>query len=99
MQDSQCHSENEKIYEANQDLLAGAGKVLADGIINLTNFTDCTIAQAIKAATVNPACVLQLEDRGVISSGKRADLILYKTSGAYLELVQTFVAGKRGFEA
>ncbi|MCW5769199.1 MAG: imidazolonepropionase [Phycisphaeraceae bacterium] len=37
-----------------------------------------SVIEAIAAATVNPAAMLGLEDRGTIESGKRADLILLR---------------------
>ena len=91
-------SEKGKIYEANQDILAGAGKVLADGIINLTNFTGCTMAQAINTASVNPAQLMQLNDRGELVPDKRADIIILRIFGSELEVVQTFVAGETVFD-
>jgi imidazolonepropionase len=37
-----------------------------------------TPAQAITAATINPACLLGLTDRGYIAPGARADLLLLR---------------------
>ncbi len=91
-------SENGKIYQSNQDILAGAGKALSDGITNLTNFTGCTMAQAINAAGVNPAHLMQLNDRGELVPGKRADIIILRILGPELEVVQTLVAGETVFD-
>jgi len=91
-------SKNGKIYQSNQDILAGAGKVLADGITNLNNFTGCTLAQAINTASVNPAQLMQLNDRGELAPGKRADLVVFMQKTSELDVIQTYVGGKSVFK-
>ena len=49
-------------------------------------------------ASRNPARLLGLNDRGEISPGKRADLILFKMGENGLEMQQTIVAGEVVFE-
>lgn len=48
-------------------------------------FCGLTVDEAITAVTINPAMMLGFKDRGVVASGKRADLVLLRHSD-YREL-------------
>ncbi len=56
--------------------LAGSTLNLWDAVQNLMKFTGCTLADAVRCATVNPARMVGIDDQvGSIAPGKRADLI------------------------
>lgn len=64
---------------------------LLDSIFQLAHdpYNTLTLSDAVKLATVNPAQALQLLDRGQISEGKKADLVLaqYQHGQAYIDAV------------
>lgn len=45
-----------------------------------------TLPQAVKLVTKNPAQALNLQDRGVIGEGKRADLVLAHRKGNHIHI-------------
>ena len=72
-------------------VLAGSNLTLDRAVRNLVEFTGCTPAEAISTVTRNPGAVLGIEDRGRITVGARADLVVLDSS---LHPVQTFVGGE-----
>jgi len=56
--------------------------------------TGCSLADAIRMASTNPAKLYGLKDRGSIEVGRRADLILFKLVNNKIEIQKTVVAGK-----
>jgi len=61
--------------------------------------TGCSLADAVKMSSINPAKLYGLNDRGSIETGKRADLILFELSDSELVIKQTYVNGKLVFDA
>ncbi len=49
---------------------------------------------AVALVTANPAASLQLDDRGVISEGKRADLVLAHTDHGHVHIRQVWAQGR-----
>jgi len=86
--------ENGIISIPSQNVLAGASFMITRGIINLMKFTGCSLADAVKTASKNPAELLDLKDRGEIEVGKRADLILFKIGDQEINIYKTYVAGE-----
>jgi N-acetylglucosamine-6-phosphate deacetylase len=74
--------------------LAGASFPLKTGVGNMIRFTGCTLTQAVDMASRNVACINNLEDRGTLSPGKRADLILFERKGNELQIRKTYLSGK-----
>ena len=72
------------------DVLAGSNLSLDQAVRNLTEFSGCTPAEAIRAASANPAELLGLPDRGRIEPGAFADLAVFDMD---LRLERTFIAG------
>ncbi|WP_039055688.1 alpha-D-ribose 1-methylphosphonate 5-triphosphate diphosphatase [Enterobacter sp. Bisph1] len=72
-------------------LLDAAFRVAAD------EENDFTLAKAIRLVTKNPAQALNLQDRGVIGEGKRADLVLAHHKGDHVHIDHVWRAGKRVF--
>lgn len=56
-----------------------------------------TLSQAIRLVTRNPARALNLDDRGVIAEGKRADLVLTHRKGGNIHIDHVWRQGKRVF--
>jgi N-acetylglucosamine-6-phosphate deacetylase len=75
-------------------VLAGSDVAMDAAVRNLMSFTGCTLAEATRAASTNPARVLGLGDRGVIEVGRRADLVVLDADG---EVQHTIVAGAVAF--
>jgi N-acetylglucosamine-6-phosphate deacetylase len=74
--------------------LAGSVLTLDRAVRNLIEITGCTLAQAIHAASTSPAATLDLDDRGNLAPGRKADLVLLDET---LEVVGTIVAGRVAF--
>lgn len=74
--------------------LAGSVLTLDRAVRNLIEITGCTFAQAIGAASANPADALGLSDRGNLDPGRKADLVLLDET---LEVVGTIVDGRVAF--
>lgn len=56
-----------------------------------------TLSQAIRLVTRNPARALNLDDRGVVAEGKRADLVLAHRKGGNIHIDHVWRQGKRVF--
>ena len=56
-----------------------------------------TLPQAIHMVTRNPARALNLDDRGVVAEGKRADLVLAHRKGGNIHIDHVWRQGKRVF--
>jgi len=81
-----------------ENVLAGAAAPIATGISNIMNYTGCSLGDAIQMASTNPAKILQLNDRGEISPGKRADLILFTIENGKMVIQKTILGGKVVYE-
>ncbi len=77
--------------------LAGASFPLRTGVGNMMKFTGCTLEDAINMASGNVARVYGLNDRGSLSAGKRADLILFDIDDYQIRIRQTFLNGEPVF--
>ena len=77
-----------------QNVLAGASFPVSRGVINTMKFTGCGLAEAVQMASSTPAKIFDLEDRGMIAAGKRADIILFNLKEDRMEILKTYVAGE-----
>jgi N-acetylglucosamine-6-phosphate deacetylase len=77
-----------------QNVLYGSATPISRGVVHIMKVTGCTLADAIRMASTNPALLYGLDDRGSIEPGKRADLILFTIGEHDMNIVQTFVAGE-----
>ena len=73
--------------------LAGASMPLKKGVENMLEITGCRLGDAINMACKNVARVLNLNDRGTLETGKRADVILFKLTGNKLNIKETYLEG------
>jgi len=72
--------------------LAGSTLRLIDGVKNFVNHAGVDLSQGIKAATLNPARLLNLDQRiGSIEIGKAADLIVFDKD---FQVKRTFINGR-----
>ena len=79
--------------------LAGASMPLKKGIETMMDYTDCTLGEAVNLATRNVARIYDLDDRGSLTLGKRADIILFEKNGNQLIIKETYVKGQCVFHA
>jgi N-acetylglucosamine-6-phosphate deacetylase len=76
-----------------QNVLAGSASPVKKGVANVMKVTGCTLEEAIRMASLNPAKLYNLNDRGAIETGKRADLILFRISENEMIIEKTWVKG------
>lgn len=79
--------------------LYGSATSLTKGVGHIMKVTGCSLAKAIQMASTNPARLHNLNDRGKLEPGKRADIILFSLSGFKMNLKTTIVAGKVVYQA
>ncbi len=87
-------TEEGMLLNAELNCLAGASFPLKKGVENMMNFTGCSLTRAINMASVNVARIYDLDDRGTLAPGKRADLILFEREGNQLQIKKTYLYGK-----
>jgi len=74
--------EGDKLYLAGTDTLAGSVTTMDKSIRNFVRFTGCSIGDAIKCATFNPAKCVGIEHRkGTLRHGADADLVVLDRDG------------------
>lgn len=61
--------------------LAGSNLTMIEAVQNMVKFTDCTLIEAIRMATLNPAKLIGVDRRkGSLRVGKDADLVIFDNS-------------------
>ncbi|CAE6494007.1 unnamed protein product [Rhizoctonia solani] len=84
--------QGDKLFIEGTDTLAGSVVTMPKCIRNFMAFTSCTLGNAIKCATYNPAKCLGIEARkGTLRAGADADLVVMTPEG---EVLSTWVSGK-----
>lgn len=82
-----------------QNVLAGSASPIIKGVGNMMKFTGCSLADAVHMASRNPAKLYNLNDRGEIKPGKRADLVLFNLDDYVLKIKKTILAGEVVYSA
>jgi len=77
-----------------EDVLAGAASPISKCVGVVMDFTQCSLSDAIKMASTNPAEMFSLENIGEIEKGKRADLVLFEMKNNEMVIKKTFVEGQ-----
>jgi N-acetylglucosamine-6-phosphate deacetylase len=77
--------------------LAGASFPLKEGVGNIMSFTGCSLTKAINMASSNVAAIYSLQNRGKLSVGARADIILFGREGNQLLIKKTYLNGNLVF--
>ena len=91
------YTEDGLVKNPELDCLAGASLPLKKGIESMMNFTGCSLANAIKMASENVAEIYGLHDRGSLTPGKRADIIMLEKKGNQIIIKETWVKGIKVF--
>jgi N-acetylglucosamine-6-phosphate deacetylase len=78
--------------------LAGASFPLKTGVGNIMKFTGCSLKDAVTMASGNVARIYGLTDRGSLTVGNRADLILFEMDGDQLKIRKTYLNGELIFQ-
>jgi N-acetylglucosamine-6-phosphate deacetylase len=91
-------TEEGMLLNADQSCLAGASFPLLKGVGNMMNFTGCSLAEAIDMASRNVAGIYKLKDRGTLTPGSRADLIVFKKDNNQLQIKKTYLRGIMVFQ-
>ena len=73
--------------------LYGSATPLPEAISHMMLTTGCSLADAIKMTSTNPALLHNLNDRGALDPGKRADMILFSVKENRVQIAKTFVNG------
>ncbi|KAG9312107.1 carbohydrate esterase family 9 protein [Chiua virens] len=88
--------EGDKLYLEGTTTLAGSVVTMDKCVRNFVKFTGCSLAEAIKCATLNPAKCLGIENKkGSLRAGADADLVVLDRQGMVLS---TWVKGKKVWE-
>lgn len=82
-----------------QNVLYGSASPLKKGVGNVMKVTGCSLGEAIRMASTNPARLYRLTDRGEIATGKRADLILFQVNNNELIIKKTYVNGSLVYDS
>ncbi|KAI8978188.1 Metallo-dependent hydrolase [Trametes punicea] len=84
--------DGDKLYLEGTDTLAGSVVTLDKCVRNFSRFTGCSLGEAIKCATFNPAKCLGVEHRkGTLRPGADADLVVLDRRG---KVLSTWVKGR-----
>lgn len=81
-----------------QNVLYGSASPITKGIGHIMEVTGCTLGEAVQMASTNPAKLYDLNDRGLLEPGKRADIVLFTLENYNLKIQQTWVNGKLVYE-
>ena len=86
--------EGARLYvEGHPETLAGSVITLDACVRNFVRFTGCTIGEALRCATYNPAKCLGIENRkGTLRAGADADLVVMDKQG---NVLNTWVRGRK----
>lgn len=86
------------LWNNDQGGLYGSASALTKGVGYIMRVTECSLADAVKMASTNPAQLYGLNDRGTMEPGKRADLILFTLENSIVNIQKTWVKGALVFE-
>ncbi|MFA5588070.1 MAG: amidohydrolase family protein, partial [Mariniphaga sp.] len=81
-----------------QKVLYGSASPITKGVGYVMKVTGCTLGEAVQMASTNPARLYNLNDRGTLEPGKRADIILFTLKDYQVDIQKTWVKGKLVYE-
>lgn len=82
-----------------QKSLYGSASPLNNGVGHIMKVTGCSLAEAIRMASTNPARIYGINDRGELKPGMRADIILFTMDDFVMNIQKTIVAGQLVYSA
>ena len=80
-----------------ENVLAGAASPISRCIEVMMEFTQCSLEEAIRMTSTNPARMFGLSELGGIDAGKKGNLIVFELSDRKIKIQKTFVEGKQVF--
>lgn len=87
-----------RVVLAGEDRLAGSALRMDRGIENLVRLAGLSLADAVRMATTNAARAGQVPRRTAgLAAGDRADLVQFRWDGRRVEVLSTWMAGRRVF--
>lgn len=87
-----------RVVLAGQDRLAGSALRMDRGIGNLVKLAGLSLADAVRMATINAARAGKVPDRlAGLAPGDRADLVQFGWDGRKVEVLGTWMSGRRVF--
>jgi N-acetylglucosamine-6-phosphate deacetylase len=89
---------DQMIYYPAQNVLYGSASPITRGVGHIMEVTGCSLADAFRMASTNPAKLYGLTDRGTMEKGKRADLILFTVENSEIKIHKTYVRGELVFQ-
>ncbi len=98
MEDGEYDLGGQTVYKVGNEaklktgVLAGSVLLMNDAVRNMHKFSQCSLAEAIKMATYNPAKNLGLATKGVIKEGYDFDITVLDEN---LNVIETYVNGIR----
>ncbi|MGM0621511.1 MAG: N-acetylglucosamine-6-phosphate deacetylase [Bacteroidota bacterium] len=81
-----------------QNVLYGSASPISKGVGYIMKVTGCTLADAVKMASTNPSRLYNLNDRGELIPGKRADIALFTLEDSQVKIQETWVKGELVYE-
>lgn len=85
---------SEVVKFPSENVLAGAALPLSKCLEKVMSYTGCSLGEAIRMASTNPARLMGLDHLGEIKEGYRADLILFTLEDGEMVIQKTWIAGK-----
>lgn len=77
-----------------ENVLAGAASPISKCVGVVMDFTQCSLSDAIRMASTNPAKMMSLNQLGTVEFGKRADLVVFTMEAGAMVIQKTYVAGQ-----
>lgn len=77
-----------------ENVLAGAASPISKCVGVVMDYTQCSLADAIRMASTNPAAMMSLTGLGTIAYNQRADLVLFTMESGEMVVQKTYVAGQ-----
>jgi N-acetylglucosamine-6-phosphate deacetylase len=85
---------SEVVKFPSENVLAGAAMPLSKCIGKVMDYTGCSLPEAIRMASTNPARLMGLDHLGRIGEGLRADLFQFTLEEGQLHIQKTWIAGE-----
>lgn len=80
------------------DILIGSVVTMHKSILNMIEFTGCSVVEALEAASLHPAMALGIhEQKGTLEVGSDADFVIINSKD--LSIISTWIEGKCVFDA
>lgn len=79
--------------------LYGSATPMPEALSHMMKVTGCSLTDISRMASVNPARLCNLNDRGSLEPGKRADIVLFSMEGGNMKIHKTLVGGRQVYQA